>query len=190
MSRIAKNPIPVPKGVDVTISGALVTVKGKLGQLSHECPTVIRVEQVDSTLKIIDKEFEALKERLGDKVGAKAGAPALAGLTRALVNNMVVGVSEGFECKLELKGVGYRANVAGSTLNLSVGFSHPVAMQMPDGITAVCPSQTQIVLSGTDKQKVFQIGANIRSVRPPEPYKGKGIRYVGEHVVMKEVKKK
>lgn len=190
MSRIAKSPIPVPSGVEVKITDGMVAVKGKLGQLSYECPECIRVKAEDTTLVIIDKTFEALKAKLGEKANPKAGEPAKAGLVRALVNNMVVGVSEGFECKLELRGVGYRAKASGNTLNLSVGFSHPVNMEMPEGVSVACPKQTEIVLSGPDKQKVFQIGANIRAVRPPEPYKGKGIRYLGEHVAMKEVKKK
>ena len=190
MSRVAKSPIPVPAGVNVQISDALITVKGKLGELSYECPEVIRVEEVDSTLRIIDKKYLALREQFGDKADPKKGDPAKAGLVRALVNNMVIGVSQGFECKLEMRGVGYRANAAGDTLNLSVGFSHPVEMKMPSGISVTCPKQTEIVISGTDKQQVFQVGANIRAIRPPEPYKGKGIRYVGERVIMKEVKKK
>jgi large subunit ribosomal protein L6 len=190
MSRIAKSPIPVPTGVEVTIKDALVAVKGKLGQLSYECPDCIGVKEDGSTLVVVDKAFEAIKARLGEKANPKSGEPAKAGLVRALVNNMVVGVSEGFECKLELRGVGYRAKAAGKTLNLSVGFSHPVNMEMPEGVTVTCPKQTEIVLNGPDKQKVFQVGANIRAVRPPEPYKGKGIRYLGEHVAMKEVKKK
>ena len=190
MSRIAKSPITVPSGVEVKITDGLVAVKGKLGQLSYECPDCIRVIENGSELVIVDKAFEALKERLGADANPKSGEPAKAGLVRALVNNMVVGVSEGFECKLEMRGVGYRAKASGNVLNLSVGFSHPVDMKMPEGISVVCPKQTEIVLSGSDKQKVFQIGANIRAVRPPEPYKGKGIRYLGEHVAMKEVKKK
>ena len=190
MSRVAKSPVPVPSGVEVKIADALVSVKGKLGELNYECPACIRVEQVESTLVIVDKKFEEMKAKLGDAADPKAAEPAKAGLVRALVNNMVVGVSTGFECKLELRGVGYRAKASGKTLNLSVGFSHPVDMVMPEGVSVACPSQTEIVLSGADKQQVFQIGANIRAVRPPEPYKGKGIRYQGEHVAMKEVKKK
>lgn len=190
MSRVAKSPIPVPSGVEVKISEALISVKGSLGELKYECPSCIQVEQVDSTLVIIDKTFEEMKAKLGDAADPKAAEPAKAGLVRALVNNMVVGVSQGFECKLELRGVGYRAKTTGNTLNLSVGFSHPVDMEMPAGVSVACPSQTEIVLSGANKQQVFQVGANVRAVRPPEPYKGKGIRYQGEHVAMKEVKKK
>lgn len=175
MSRVAKSPIPVPESVKVTLDGLKITVKGKLGELSYVRPAVVGLSE-DSENKVLNVDG--------------ANDPALGGLVRALVNNMVVGVSTGFECKLELKGVGYRAKVSGNTLNLSVGFSHPVNMEMPEGVSVACPSQTLIVVSGPDKQKVFQVGANIRSVRPPEPYKGKGIRYQDERVVMKEVKKK
>lgn len=194
MSRIAKSPIPVPSGVDVKISDLTVDVKGKLGALSYDLPDCIALEQKQdggtSELVVIDKKYQELKARLGDSADPKAGEPAKAGLVRALVNNMVIGVSEGFECKLELRGVGYRAKASGKTLELSVGYSHPVSMVMPEGISVSCPKQTEIVLNGADKQQVFQIGANIRAVRAPEPYKGKGIRYQGEYVAMKEVKKK
>lgn len=187
VSRVAKNPIPVPTGVDVQIADALVKVKGKLGELSYVCPHEIRVVAEDGELRIVDATKSASPDT---KPAREKDVVAKSGLVRSLVSNMVIGVSEGFECKLEMKGVGYRANVSGNTLNLSVGFSHPVAMEMPEGIKVACPAQTQIVVSGADKQLVFQIGANIRAVRPPEPYKGKGVRYVGERVVMKEVKKK
>jgi large subunit ribosomal protein L6 len=190
MSRIAKSPIPIPSSVQVKINGANVWVKGKLGELSLECPEPISVREEASTLVVIDNAFEALKVRLGDKADPKSAEPAKAGLVRALVNNMIVGVTDGFECKLELRGVGYRAKSSEGTLELSVGFSHPVKMKMPKGVSVDCPKPTEIVLTGADKQEVFQVGANIRAIRPPEPYKGKGIRYVNERVRMKEVKKK
>lgn len=189
MSRVAKSPITVPSGVQVTIADA-ITVKGKLGELSYQPPECIAVKEEGETLVIVDKVYEELKARLGDDANPKAGEPAKAGLVRSLVNNMVIGVSEGFECKLEMRGVGYRAKASGNKLELAVGFSHPVHMEMPAGVSVTCPKATEITLSGADKQQVFQIGANIRAVRPPEPYKGKGIRYVGERVIMKEVKKK
>lgn len=194
MSRVAKSPIPVPAGVEVNIAES-VTVKGKLGELSFCPPECIAVEMKpseggSSTLVIVDKAYEALKARLGDAVNPKSGEPAKAGMVRALVHNMVIGVSQGFECKLEMQGVGFRAKATGKLLELSVGFSHPVHVEMPEGVSVNCPKQTEITVSGADKQLVFQVAANIRRYRPAEVYKGKGIRYLGEFVKLKEVKKK
>lgn len=177
VSRVAKSPIEIPAGVEVKMVGQEITVKGKLGQLSQSLPSLVTITQKDNELQ--------LKPANGDQE-----SNALAGTARALVNNMVHGVSEGFQKELVMVGVGYRAKAQGKTLNLTVGFSHPVAMEMPDGITVETPSATEIVLKGADKQKVCQIAANIRAVRPPEPYKGKGIRYKNEHIVRKEAKKK
>jgi large subunit ribosomal protein L6 len=177
MSRVANSPIDLPAGVEVILAGQDVRVKGKLGEMSWTIHDKVSLTQEDSTLKL-DYVFE-------DK-----DARALAGTTRALIANMVSGVSEGFEKKLTLVGVGYRAQVAGKSINLSLGFSHPVAVQLPEGITAEAPSQTELTIKGIDKQAVNQVAANIRSLRPPEPYKGKGVRYTGEVINMKEGKKK
>ncbi|HBC55666.1 MAG TPA: 50S ribosomal protein L6 [Gammaproteobacteria bacterium] len=177
MSRVAKNPIPLPKGVEVKLEGNHLTVKGAKGQLEmdvHEEVTVNLGAEEITTAPAIEAQ----------------SAVALAGTTRALINNMVIGTHEGFERKLELVGVGYRAQAKGKTLNINVGYSHPVDIDAPEGITFETPSQTEILVKGLDKQLVGQISANIRSVRPPEPYKGKGIRYSDEHVVRKEAKKK
>jgi large subunit ribosomal protein L6 len=177
MSRIAKNPIALPKGVDVTISGGQVSVKGPLGTMTHELRAGIELR------------------RDGDKLHCSAPGPArqtsaMSGTTRALVANMVTGVSKGFEKKLSLVGVGYRAQAQGDQLNLSLGFSHPVMLRMPKGIKVATPTQTEVVVSGIDKQLVGQVAAKIREARPPEPYKGKGVRYAGETVSLKETKKK
>ena len=177
MSRIANAPVSLPKGVDVTLNGQDVTVKGPKGTLSHNVHWDVVVEQEGDELK-----FAA---RSGSKP-----AIAQAGTARALVNNIVVGVSDGFERKLSLVGVGYRAQVQGKSLNLSLGFSHPVEYPVPDDIQIETPSQTEIVVRGIDKQRVGQVSAEIRRYRPPEPYKGKGVRYTDEHVVRKEAKKK
>ena len=177
VSRVAKNPIEVPAGVDMKISGQAITVKGKLGELSQQINAAVKIVQADNAV-----HFEPANELLASN--------ALAGTSRALVNNMVRGVSEGFQRKLVMVGVGYRAKAQGKTLNLTVGFSHPVNMDMPEGVTVETPSVTEIVLKGANKQKVCQIAANIRAIRPPEPYKGKGIRYDDEHVIRKEAKKK
>lgn len=177
MSRIANAPVALPKGVEVTLKGQDVTVKGPKGTLSHSVHRDVSVEQDESELK-----FAA---RSGSKP-----AIAQAGTARALVNNLVVGVSEGFEKKLSLVGVGYRAQMQGKSLNLSLGFSHPVEYPVPEGIEIETPSQTEIVVRGIDKQRVGQVSAEIRRYRPPEPYKGKGVRYSDEHVVRKEAKKK
>lgn len=177
MSRIANGPVALPKGVEVTLKGQDVTVKGPKGKMSHSVHRDVSVEQDEGELK-----FAA---RSGSKP-----AIAQAGTARALVNNLVVGVSEGFEKKLSLVGVGYRAQMQGKSLNLSLGFSHPVEYPVPEGIEIETPSQTEIVVRGIDKQRVGQVSAEIRRYRPPEPYKGKGVRYFDEHVVRKEAKKK
>lgn len=177
MSRVAKSPITLPSGVDVKLDGQSVTVKGSKGELSHTVHGMVEVTQEDGVLKVAPRKEER-------------SAWALAGTTRALVNNMVAGVSQGFERKLELIGVGYRAQAKGKVLNLTLGFSHPVDYDVPEGITIETPSQTEIVVKGADKQQVGQVAANIRSYRPPEPYKGKGVRYSDEYVIRKEAKKK
>ena len=177
MSRVGNNPVEVPSGVEVKIDGARVTVKGGKGELALSMSELVAVDQQDNVLS-----FSA--------VGTDRKARALVGTTRSLVNNMVVGVSQGFERRLELQGGGYRAQAQGKKLNLTLGFSHPVEYQLPDGITVETPSQTEIVVSGIDKQLVGQVSAEIRSFRPPEPYKGKGVRYADEYVRRKEAKKK
>ncbi|WP_440997150.1 50S ribosomal protein L6 [Arhodomonas sp. SL1] len=177
MSRVAKSPIQVPSGVEVTLQGQSVTVKGPKGELHHEVHDWVGVEHSDGVL-----QCEPRKTR--------QEAVALAGTTRALLNNMVVGVSDGWERRLQLTGVGYRAQAKGSTLNLTLGFSHPVDFPVPDGVTVETPTQTEVVVRGVDKQLVGQVAAKIRGFRPPEPYKGKGVRYADERVVLKEAKKK
>ena len=177
MSRVAKNPVTVPKGVDVSVSADAVNVKGPKGQLSFPVHPLVKVRKDDGKV-----HFEA--------TATSTFARAMSGTMRALVNNMVMGVSRGFEKKLTIVGVGYRAAMQGKKLNLSAGFSHPVVYDLPTGITIETPSQTEIVVRGADKQQVGQVAAEIRAFRPPEPYKGKGIRFVDEHVVRKEAKKK
>lgn len=177
VSRVARSPIDIPSGVEVTLADASVSVKGKLGQLSQKIHPSVKVVQVENQL-----QFAA--------VDTEQKSDALAGTMRALVNNIVHGVSQGFEIKLVMIGVGYRAKVQGKMLDLTVGLSHPVVMEMPEGVTVETPTQTEIVLKSADKQLVGQIAANIRAIRPPEPYKGKGIRYADEHVSLKETKKK
>ena len=177
MSRVAKNPVTVPAGVEVNFGTDALTVKGKNGALSLPLTGAVKVELNNGQLT-----FAAADD--------SKHAVAMSGTVRALVANMVKGVSEGFEKKLQLIGVGYRAQAQGKTLNLSLGFSHPVVYEMPEGVSVATPSQTEIVLTGADKQAVGQAAAEIRGYRPPEPYKGKGVRYVGEQVVMKEAKKK
>ena len=177
MSRVAKEPIELPKGVEISINGQAVSAKGPKGT---EALTLHR----DVTAKLEDGVLGVAPAR------ESQGAMAMAGTMRSLLNNLVLGVSDGFEKKLELRGVGYRAQAQGSTVNLTLGFSHPVVHKVPDGIKVETPSQTEIVISGTNKQIVGQVAADIRSYRPPEPYKGKGVRYVGEYVAMKEAKKK
>ena len=177
MSRIADNPVAVPEGVEAAVSGASIRVSGAKGTLEMVVHPYVEVAQEDGALR-----FRA-------RTKSKSGK-ALAGTTRSLVSNMVQGVSVGFEKRLQLQGVGYRAAVKGETLTLQLGFSHPVEYQLPKGVSAATPSQTEIVISGADKQLVGQVSAEIRSFRPPEPYKGKGVRYLGEQVRRKEAKKK
>ncbi|MDO5686938.1 MAG: 50S ribosomal protein L6 [Neisseria sp.] len=178
MSRVAKNPVVIPSGVEIKFAGSEITVKGKLGELKQRLNAdLVEVKAEDGNIT-----FAAKNE--------SREANALSGTFRALVANMVKGVSEGFEKKLQLLGVGYRAQAQGKVLNLSLGFSHPVAYELPEGITAQTPSQTEIVISGADRQKVGQVAAEVRGFRPPEPYKGKGVRYADETVVLKETKKK
>jgi large subunit ribosomal protein L6 len=177
MSRIAKQPVELPKGVEFQQSGTVVTVKGGKGSLSMELNTEVQISQ--------DEGMLSFTPRSGSKF-----AIAMSGTTRALLANMVTGVSDGFERKLELVGVGYRAQAAGNKLNLTLGFSHPVVYNVPEGISIETPSQTEVMIKGTDKQKVGQVAAEIRRFRPPEPYKGKGVRYANERVVLKEAKKK
>lgn len=177
MSRVAKNPVALPAGVEFKQNGQDVEVKGAKGALSLTVHQSVEVKQEDGAITFAPRD------------GGKA-ASALAGTTRALVNNMVTGVSEGFVKKLQLIGVGYRAQAQGKKVNLTLGFSHPVEYQLPEGISAETPTQTEIVITGIDKQQVGQVAAEIRAYRPPEPYKGKGVRYVGENVRRKEAKKK
>ena len=177
MSRIAKAPIELPSGVDVNIVGQHVTVKGKNGSLSISLNEAVAVSQGDSALTFEPRE------------GASDGW-AQAGTARAIINNMVTGVADGFEKKLTLIGVGYRAQVQGSSVNLTLGFSHPVVFKLPHGVTAETPSQTEIVLKSADKQLLGQVAAEIRAFRPPEPYKGKGIKERNQFVLRKEGKKK
>ena len=177
MSRVAKNPVELPNGVEFSQSGSSVTIKGKNGALSMAVNHEVELNQDDNTIRIA--------ARSGSRFST-----AMAGTTRALLANMVRGVTDGFEKKLELVGVGYRAQAQGKKLNLTLGFSHPVVYQVPEGITVETPSQTEIVVKGADKQVVGQVAAEIRGFRPPEPYKGKGVRYANERVVMKEAKKK
>ncbi|WP_299494145.1 50S ribosomal protein L6 [uncultured Shewanella sp.] len=177
MSRVAKAPVSIPAGVEVSLKDQEITVKGGKSTLT----------------RVINSAVNLVVE--GDKitfapVEGVAGAWAQAGTARALVNNMVIGVSQGFEKKLQLIGVGYRAKIAGKGIDLTLGFSHPLVHELPAGVTAECPSQTEIVLKGADKQLVGQVAANIRGYRPPEPYKGKGVRYADEQVRRKEAKKK
>jgi len=177
MSRIAKAPVAVVSGVEVKINGQEVTLKGKNGTLSRVFNDAVEVVQQESELKALPRD-------------GFANAWAQAGTARSLLNAMVIGVSEGFEKKLQLLGVGYRAQAQGNKLNLTLGFSHPVVYEMPAGITVETPSQTEILVKGADKQVVGQVAANIRGYRPPEPYKGKGVRYADENVRRKEAKKK
>jgi large subunit ribosomal protein L6 len=177
MSRIAKAPVELPKGVEFSQAGNVVTLKGGKGSLSLELNSEVELAQEEGALMV--------SPRSGSRFST-----AIAGTMRSLLANMAQGVSEGFEKKLELKGVGYRAQAQGNTLNLTLGFSHPVVYDVPDGISVQTPSQTEIVVSGADKQKVGQVAAEIRRYRPPEPYKGKGVRYSDERVVIKEAKKK
>lgn len=175
MSRVANNPVELPKGVEVKLDGSALTVKGSLGTLELAVVEGVKVSQEDNAVTF-GYDSDASK--------------AMAGTTRALVNNMVKGVSDGWEKKLVLNGVGYRAKATGKTVNLTVGLSHPVDYELPEGVSADTPTQTEIVVKGIDKQAVGQAAAEIRAFRPPEPYKGKGIRYADEYVRRKEAKKK
>ena len=177
MSRIAKSPVELPKGVEFKQEGNVVTLKGGKGELSMELNSEVKLTQEDGGLKVAP--------RSGSRF-----AMAITGTMRSLLANMVQGVTEGYERKLELVGVGYRAQAQGKNLNLTLGFSHPVVYSAPEGINIETPSQTEVVITGTDKQKVGQVAAEIRRFRPPEPYKGKGVRYANERVVLKEAKKK
>ncbi len=175
MSRVAKAPVVIPAGVEVKLNGQVISIKGKNGELTRTVHSAVEVKQEENTLTFAPRE------------GAVDGW-AQAGTTRALLNSMVIGVTEGFTKKLQL--VGYRAAVKGNVVNLALGFSHPVDHELPAGITAECPTQTEIVLKGADKQVIGQVAADLRAYRRPEPYKGKGVRYADEVVRTKEAKKK
>ncbi|MBU2874026.1 MULTISPECIES: 50S ribosomal protein L6 [Marinobacter] len=177
MSRVANNPVVLPSGVEVKLNGQEISVKGSKGALDFSIHQAVEVKQEENVLRFAARDG-AQKSR------------ALAGTTRALVNNMVTGVSAGWERKLQLIGVGYRAQAQGKKLNLTLGFSHPVEYELPEGITVETPSNTEVVIRGIDKQQVGHVAAEIRAFRPPEPYKGKGVRYADEQVRRKEAKKK
>jgi large subunit ribosomal protein L6 len=177
MSRIGKSPVAVPKGVEVTLAADAVSIKGPLGTLS---------QRLDGSVKLVRDGENILVQTVGDSTNSDA----MSGTIRAIVANMVTGVTKGFEKKLTLVGVGYRAQAQGDKLNLSLGFSHPVVHDMPKGVKVETPTQTEILIKGTDKQQVGQVAAEVRAYRPPEPYKGKGVRYANERVVIKETKKK
>lgn len=177
MSRIANAPVSIPEGVDVTVAGESVVVKGPKGSLTQLLPGSVSLTKNDGEI-----QFAVVRDI--------PGAVAMAGTMRSIVNNMIRGVSAGFEKRLNLVGVGYRAQIQGDALNLAVGYSHPVNFRVPEGVTIDTPSQTEIVIKGVDKQQVGQVAAKIRAYRPPEPYKGKGVKYADEHVVRKEAKKK
>ena len=177
MSRVANNPVTIPAGVEVKFDGENISIKGGNIELNMPVHATVVIKQEDNVLTFAAKD-------------SSKNARAMSGTTRALVNNMVVGVSEGFEKKLQLIGVGYRAQAQGNKLNLTLGFSHPVVYELPEGVSAETPSQTDIVLKSADKQLLGQAAAEIRAYRPPEPYKGKGVRYADEYVRRKEAKKK
>jgi len=177
MSRIANKPLSLPKGAEISQSSDVLKVKGPKGELTLSVNSEVEIN--------IEEGVASVKARSGSRF-----AVAMAGTTRSLVNNMLTGVTDGFERKLSLVGVGYRAKVQGRKLDLTLGFSHPVVYEAPDGVDLETPSQTEIVVKGIDKQKVGQVAAEIRRYRPPEPYKGKGVRYADERVVLKEAKKK
>lgn len=177
MSRVGKMPIAIPKGVDVQVTAEQITIKGGNGTLVRPVHALVAVKNDAGSLK-----FEPAND--------SAEANAMSGTMRALVANMVEGVGKGFEKKLTLVGVGFRAQAQGSKLNLQVGFSHPVVKEMPEGVKVECPTQTEILIKGADRQAVGQVAAEVRAIRPPEPYKGKGIRYADERVTLKETKKK
>jgi large subunit ribosomal protein L6 len=174
MSRVAKKPINLPKGVEVSVAGASLNVKGSKGNLSLAKPANVEIKNENGVVTMVPATDDDM---------------AMAGTVRAILSNMIIGVSEGFTRKLELVGVGYRAAMQGKDLNLSLGFSHPVLFVCPEGITLATPSQTEILVTGADKQRVGEVAAKIRAYRKPEPYKGKGIRYSGEKIIMKEAKK-
>lgn len=176
MSRVAKNPIPLPSGVDAEIGARSVLIKGKRGTLASPLSPLVGVALADAVLTVAPRS-------------ESKAANMMAGTTRALLANMVLGVSKGFHRKLEITGVGYRAQVQGRTLNLTLGYSHPIKFAVPEGITIATPSVTEVIVEGNDKQLVGQVAANIRAFRPPEPYKGKGIKYSDEKIVRKEAKK-
>ncbi|MCE2691695.1 MAG: 50S ribosomal protein L6 [Rubrivivax sp.] len=177
MSRVGKMPVALPKGVDVQVTADQITVKGSNGTLVRPVHALVQVLNEGGVLKVAP-------------ANDSSEANAMSGTMRALLANMVEGVGKGFEKKLSLVGVGFRAQAQGAKLNLQVGFSHPVVKEMPEGVKVECPTQTEIVIKGADRQAVGQVAAEVRAIRPPEPYKGKGIRYVGERVVLKETKKK
>jgi len=177
MSRIGKQPVTIPAGVEMKINGSLVTAKGRNGELSLQLHSSVSVQHADNVLSVVPND------------GSKQ-ARAMSGTMRALLANLVSGVSEGFTKRLLLNGVGYRAKANGDSLNLTLGFSHPIDYQLPAGVSVDTPSNTEIVVTGADKQKVGQVAAEIRAFRPPEPYKGKGVRYADEHIRRKETKKK
>ncbi|WP_044411411.1 50S ribosomal protein L6 [Thiomicrospira microaerophila] len=177
MSRIAKSPVTLPKGVELSINGVDVAVKGPKGSLNCKINTSVKVQNVDGVISF-------------EPAGKAIDGWSQAGTARAIVSNMVTGVSQGFEKKLQLVGVGYRAQVQGNVINLTLGFSHPVAHQLPEGVTAETPTQTEIIIRGADKQAVGQVAAQVRGYRPPEPYKGKGVKYADERILRKEAKKK
>ncbi len=177
MSRVGKQPIALPAGVTATLSGGVLTVKGGLGTLSQKVGDLVKLSIDGNTL-----QYEPADD--------SQAANAMSGTLRAITANMVQGVSKGFERKLSLVGVGYKAQAQGNVLNLSLGFSHPINHKMPEGVKAETPSPTDIVIKGIDKQRVGQVAAEVRAYRPPEPYKGKGVRYADEHVIIKETKKK
>ena len=174
MSRVAKKPINLPKGVEVSVAASNLSVKGGKGTLSLAMPANVEIKNDNGIITMMPATDDDM---------------AMAGTIRAILSNMIVGVSEGFTRKLELVGVGYRANMTGNDLNLSLGYSHPVVFACPEGITITTPTQTEILVSGADKQRVGEVAAKIRAYRKPEPYKGKGIRYSGEKIIMKEAKK-
>ena len=177
MSRVGKMPVALPKGVDVQVTADQITVKGSNGTLVRPVHALVQVLNEGGVLKVAP-------------ANDSSEANAMSGTMRALLANMVEGVGKGFEKKLSLVGVGFRAQAQGAKLNLQVGFSHPVVKEMPEGVKVECPTQPEIVIKGADRQAVGQVAAEVRAIRPPEPYKGKGIRYAGERVVLKETKKK
>ena len=174
MSRVAKKPINLPKGVEVSVAASNLSVKGSKGTLSLAMPANVEIKNDNGIITMVPATDDDM---------------SMAGTIRAILSNMIIGVSEGFTRKLELVGVGYRANMTGNDLNLSLGYSHPVVFACPEGITITTPTQTEILVSGADKQRVGEVAAKIRAYRKPEPYKGKGIRYSGEKIIMKEAKK-